>query len=80
MTIKPLKTEVFTATHECGRTWVLAVNAKRGADYAAETAKVFARNYCLKHVLPGKVTMVSQASGREITVSVDLGKMDYCAA
>ena len=80
MTIKPLKTEMFTATHEGGTTWLLAVNAKRGPDYAADQARLFARNYCLKHMLPGKVTMVSKTSGREVIADIDLGKMNYCAA
>lgn len=70
MTNKPNKTKEFTATHENGKTWRLAVSAKKGQDFANEQAKNFARNYCRKHRIPGVVALVSSIDGREVIARV----------
>lgn len=70
MTSKPMQTETFTATHENGTEWRLAVNSKRGSDFADSQAKLFARNYCMKKRIHGSVTLVSDADGRTIVADI----------
>lgn len=70
MTSKPNSTETFAARHENGTEWMLAVNAKRGAEFADQCAKNFARNYCRKHRIPGRVTLTSGVDGREVVANV----------
>ncbi len=70
MTTKANSTETFTATHENGAAWRLSVNAKRGVEFADKCAKNFARNYCRKHRIPGRVILVSEADFREVIADV----------
>lgn len=67
----------FDAVAESGQSWVLAVNTKRGIDFATRQAALFARNYCLKNTIFGDVTLTSQDDGRsfkmtDYVVSIDI--------
>lgn len=56
-----IKTTHYNAKHENGITWVLAAKD-------ASQAKLFARNYCLKHNILGAVTLESVLTGEVFEV------------
>ena len=54
-----------TAKHDNGTEWRLAVqvNAKRGEAHAHAAAANYARNYCRKNRIPGRVELTDEATG-----------------